>query len=72
VYGNIVAMESLPQFVIDALRALENLWSLALLIAVVVTLSWFLYRVFLRKFIRARRIANLRLARLMRERRDNP
>ena len=58
-----------PQFLVDALRGLANLWNLGLLLAVVMTLVWFLYRVFLRKLIRARRIANLRFARIMRERR---
>jgi hypothetical protein len=65
-----LALGSPSQFFVDALRGLANLWNLGLLIAVVLTLLWFLYRVFLRKLIRARRIANLRFARIMRERGD--
>ena len=65
-------MGSVPQLLFDALRGLENLWNLGLLIAAVLTLLWFLYRVFLRKLLRARRIANLRLARIMRERSGQP
>lgn len=60
----------LPQFFVDALRGLENLWNVGLLIAAFVTLLWFLYWVFFRKLLRARRIANLRLARMLRERRE--
>lgn len=67
-YRNYLAILSDPPLVVDALRVLENVWNLALLIAAVVTLFWFIYRVFLRKLLRARRIANLRLARMMRER----
>ena len=64
-----LAIGSVPQLLVDALRGLENLWNLGLLMAVGLTLMWFLYRVFLRKLIRARRISNLRFARIMRERR---
>ena len=64
-----LAIGSIPQFLVDALRGLANVWNLGLLLAVVLTLVWFLYRVFLRKLIRARRIANLRFARIIRERR---
>lgn len=67
---NTLAAASVPQFFVDALRGLENLWNLGLLLAAVLTLLWFLYRVFFRKLIRARRIANLRLARIVRERRE--
>ena len=63
---------SVPQFIVDALRGVENLWNLGLLLAAVLTLFWFLYRVLFRKLIRARRIANLRLARIIRERREHP
>jgi hypothetical protein len=61
-------MAFVQQIIVETLHALANFWNLALLLAVVVTLLWFIYRVFLRKLIRARRIANLRLARMMRER----
>jgi hypothetical protein len=52
----------------DIVRALANLWNLGLLLAAAITLLCFLYWVFLKKFLRARRIANIRLHRLMRER----
>ena len=52
---------------VDALRALGSLWNLGLLIVAVGTLVWFFYWVFLRKLIRARRIANLRFNRIVRE-----
>jgi hypothetical protein len=52
----------------DIVRALANLWNLGLLLAAAITLLRFLYWVFLKKLLRARRIANIRLNRLMRER----
>jgi hypothetical protein len=61
-------MAVVQQIIVETLHALANFWNLALLLAVIVTLLWFIYRVFFRKLIRARRIANLRLARMMRER----
>jgi hypothetical protein len=51
-------------------RFLSNLaafWNLVLLAAVFGTLGWFFYSVFLKKLLRARRIANVRERRLMRE-----
>ncbi len=54
----------------ETLRNLAELWNLGLLLAVVGTLGWFVYSVFLRKLIRARRIANLRFKWMARERRD--
>lgn len=47
------------------------LWSFALLAASLATLVWFLYWFFLRRIMRARRIANLRLKRMVEERRDD-
>jgi len=44
-----------------------SLWNLLLLFGVVATLAGFVYSVCLRKLIRARRIANARSKRLMRE-----
>jgi hypothetical protein len=46
---------------------LAAFWNLILLAAVLVTLGWFLYAVFLKKILRARRIGNVRERRLMRE-----
>ena len=51
----------------DTLRGIVGLGNLALMLATAVILVAFTYRVFLRKFFRARRIANLRLERIMRE-----
>ena len=51
----------------DTLRGIVGLGNLALMLAAVATLLWFAYYVFLRKFLRARRIANLRMNRIMRE-----
>jgi hypothetical protein len=51
-------------------RFLTNLaafWNLILLAAAFVTLGWFFYAVFLKKILRARRIANARERRLLRE-----
>ena len=42
-------------------------WNLGLLLAAVATLGWFLYWVFLRKLMRAKRIESARMRRLMRE-----
>lgn len=52
------------------MRFVTNLaafWNLVLLAAVFVTLGWFFYAVFLKKLLRARRIAIVRERRLMRE-----
>jgi peptidoglycan/LPS O-acetylase OafA/YrhL len=54
--------------VADLLHNLLALWSVGLLLAAAATLAWFLYWFFLRRLLRARRIANLRFQRLMRER----
>ncbi|MGH9528416.1 MAG: hypothetical protein ACRD2S_00685 [Terriglobales bacterium] len=52
---------------ISLLRSIANIWSLALLLVVAVTLLWFIYAVCVRKIIRARKIAGARLKRLLRE-----
>jgi len=49
------------------LSGVVTLWNLALLLAVLVTLTWFIYAFALRRIIRARRIEGLRMKRLMRE-----
>jgi hypothetical protein len=51
----------------DTLRGVVGLWNLGMMLAAMATLLWFVYWVFLRKFLRARRIANLRLRRMMLE-----
>jgi len=53
------------------IRALNNLLSLSSVLLLILsfgTLAWFAYWFFLRRLFRIRRIANLRMARLTRER----
>jgi hypothetical protein len=57
-----------PRGVGALLHNLLALWSMGLLLAAAATLVWFLYWFFLRRLLRARRIAHARFARLMRER----
>jgi hypothetical protein len=52
----------------DLLRGFTNLWSFGLLLAAGLTLLWFVYSVCLRRLLRVRRIANLRLRRMLSER----
>ena len=52
----------------DLVRWFANLWSLGLVLAAGVTLVWFAYTVCLRRLLRVRRIANIRLQRMLRER----
>ena len=54
--------------VADFFHNLLALWSIGLLLVAAGTLAWFLYSFFLRRLLRARRIANARLERMMRER----
>ena len=49
------------------LNGFAAVWNLVLLVVAVATLGWFLYWVFLRKLIRAKRISSARMKRLMRE-----
>ena len=53
--------------VLNLFHSLLTIFSVALLFVAVGTLFWFVYRVLLRRFLRARRIANLRLKRMMDE-----
>ncbi len=52
----------------DLVRWLANVWSLGLVIAVAATLGWFVYSIFFRRLLRVRRIANIRLRRMLDER----
>ena len=61
-----------PQPIVDVVRALANFWILGLMAAAGGTLLWFFYRVFLRRWWRARRIANIRLRRMLEERESGP
>jgi hypothetical protein len=52
----------------ELFRGFTNLWSLGLLLAAGLTLLWFIYSVCLRRLLRMRRIANIRLRRMLSER----
>jgi hypothetical protein len=52
---------------VNTLRNLVAFWNLTLLVAAFATLGWFFYWVFLRKIVRAKRIASARSRRMMRE-----
>lgn len=51
----------------DELRTVAGLVNLFLLIATALVLAWFVWRVFLRKLWRVRRIENARLKRILAE-----
>ncbi len=51
--------------VLNFLHSLLTIFSISLLFVAVGTLLWFVYRVLLRRLVRARRIANIRLKRIM-------
>lgn len=57
----------LPQIIVDIVRGIVNFWMVGLMVAAVGTLLWFIYSVYLRKLWRVRRIANLRLRRMLEE-----
>ena len=62
-----------PARLLEIAHNLLALWSFVLLAASLATVVWFFYWFFLRRIMRARRIANLRLKRMMEERRgDQP
>jgi hypothetical protein len=52
----------------DFLRGVANWWSLALVLGSVGVLLWFVYSFCLRRLLRVRRIANIRLKRMLEER----
>jgi hypothetical protein len=52
----------------ELFRGFTNLWSVGLLLAAGLTLLWFVYSVCLRRLLRVRRIANIRLRRMLSER----
>jgi hypothetical protein len=58
---------SAPFPFLDLLRGIANLWSLGLVVAVIGTLVWFVYSIFLKRWLRVRRIANIRLRRILEE-----
>jgi drug/metabolite transporter (DMT)-like permease len=53
---------------VELLRGLANLWGLGMVLGVAATLAWFVYSVFLKRLLRVRRIANIRLRRMLEER----
>jgi hypothetical protein len=61
-----------PEPFLKVLRNVTALWDALLMVAALLTLVWFVYWVFLRKLLRARRIANLRMRRLMDELGEGP
>jgi hypothetical protein len=56
---------------VELLHGIANLWSLGLIAAVAATLAWFVYAICLRRLFRVRRIANIRLKRLLAENKDS-
>jgi hypothetical protein len=59
-----------PTTLFDVIHTLLSLASVALLLLAIGTLVWFFYWFFLRRLLRARRIANARFRRMMREREE--
>lgn len=57
-----------PPDLLELFHSVLALGSLVLLFVALGTLLWFFYRFFLRRLLRARRIANARMKRMMRER----
>jgi hypothetical protein len=57
-----------PPSATEVLRGVANWWSLALILGSIGTLVWFVYRLCLRRLLRVRRIANIRLKRMLEER----
>ena len=58
---------SVPLDLLDLLHGIANLWGLGLIVAVVITLAWFVYSIFLKRLLRVRRITNIRLRRMLEE-----
>ena len=52
---------------LELLRAVANVWGLALVLGAAATLLWFVYATCLRKLLRVRRIENIRLRRILAE-----
>ncbi|HVO63117.1 MAG TPA: hypothetical protein VMT53_19460 [Terriglobales bacterium] len=65
--GILVLMVGAPDQVSGVLHNLFALSNLAIFIFAAAVLVWFFYAVILRRILRARRIANARMKRLMRE-----
>ena len=52
----------------DLLQGVANWWSLALVLGSIGALLWFVYSICVRRLLRVRRIANIRLKRILDER----
>jgi len=63
----VVLIVGAPNWVLSILRNFLALSNLALFLFAAAALAWFLYAVILRRMLRARRIANRRMRRMMRE-----
>jgi len=59
-----------PTTLFEVIHNVLALASVALLLVAIGTLVWFFYWFFLRRLLRARRIANARFRRMMREREE--
>ena len=70
VVGIVLLMVYSPPDLLEAFHSLLALGSVVLFFAAIGTLLWFFYWFFLRRLLRARRIANARLNRMMRERQE--
>ena len=57
--------------IIDIIRGFANFWTLGLVVFAAATLVWFFYWICLRRLLRVRRIANIRLRRMLEERDSN-
>jgi hypothetical protein len=56
-----------PQSIVDIVRSFANFWTVGMIVAAAGTLLWFFYWVYLRRLLRVRRIANIRLKRILDE-----
>lgn len=65
--GSVALLVWAPDQVFDVLHNFLALGNLAIFILAALVLAWFLYAVILRRILRARRIANARMRRMMRE-----
>jgi membrane protease YdiL (CAAX protease family) len=63
----VVFLAYAPDMLLEAFHNFLALWAFGLLVLAVVTLLWFIKSFCLRRILRARRIANARMNRLMRE-----
>ena len=63
----VVLIVGAPNWALAILRNFLALSNLALFLFAAAALAWFLYAVILRRMLRARRIANRRMRRMMRE-----